>query len=80
MMAGMFYTAAEPRAASTAARRDPRSAPPVSMFDKAANVDEFNLAHAAERLAAQHASHRIIVVLADGMTRGSVQALETHGG
>jgi cobalamin biosynthesis protein CobT len=45
------------------------------MFDKAANVDEFNLAHAAERLAAQHASHRIIVVLADGMTRGSVQAL-----
>ena len=58
----------------------------MSMFDKAANVDEFNLAHAAERLAAQHATHRIVVVLADGMTRGSVQALaETaasieHGG
>jgi cobalamin biosynthesis protein CobT len=45
------------------------------MFDKAANVDEFNVAHAAERLAAQKASHRIMVVLADGMTRGSVQSL-----
>jgi len=45
------------------------------MFEKAANVDEFNLAHAAERLASQHASHRILVVLADGMTRGSVQTL-----
>ena len=45
------------------------------MFEKAANVDEFNLAHAAERLAAQHATHRILVVLADCMTRGSVQTL-----
>jgi cobalamin biosynthesis protein CobT len=45
------------------------------MFDKAANVDEFNLAHAAERLSARNVSHRIIVVLADGMTRGSVEAL-----
>ncbi len=45
------------------------------MFEKAANVDEFNLAYAAERLASQHATHRILVVLADGMTRGSVQTL-----
>ncbi len=75
ILAGLFYTAAAPQEAAREARKDPRSAPPVSMFDKAANVDEFNVAHAAERLAAQKASHRIMVVLADGMTRGSVQAL-----
>jgi hypothetical protein len=75
VLAGLFYTAAAPHEAAKEARRDPKEAPPVSMFDKAANVDEFNLAHAADRLAAQHASNRIIVVLADGMTRGSVQAL-----
>ncbi len=75
VLAGLFFTAASPQEAARAARRNPQESPPVSMFDKAANVDEFNLAHAAERLAAQHASHRMIVVLADGMTRGSVQAL-----
>ena len=75
LLAGLFYTAGAPQEAARRARREPEQSPPVSMFDKAANVDEFNLAHAAERLAAQHASHRIIVVLADGMTRGSVQAL-----
>lgn len=75
ILAGLFYTAAAPQDAAREARKDPRNAPPVSMFDKAANVDEFNVAHAAERLAAQKASHRIMVVLADGMTRGSVQAL-----
>jgi len=75
LLAGLFYTAAAPPEAARRARREPEQSPPVSMFDKAANVDEFNLAHAAERLAAQRALHRIIVVLADGMTRGSVQAL-----
>lgn len=75
LLAGLFYTAGAPQEAARRARREPEQSPPVSMFDKAANVDEFNLAHAAERLAAQRASHRIIVVLADGMTRGSVQAL-----
>ena len=86
VLAGLFYTAAAPQDAARITRRDPDNTPPTSMFDKAANVDEFNLAHAAERLAAQHVSHRIMVVLADGMTRGSVQALaETahsieHGG
>jgi hypothetical protein len=75
VLAGLFYTAAAPQEAARAARHEPKTTPPVSMFDKAANVDEFNVAHAAERLAAQHASHRIMVVLADGMTRGSVQAL-----
>ncbi len=75
VLAGLFYAAASPQDAAREARRSPDDSPPVSMFEKAANVDEFNLAHAAERLAAQHASHRILVVLADGMTRGSVQTL-----
>ncbi len=86
LLAGLFFTAASPIEAARRARREPESSPPVSMFDKAANVDEFNLAHAAERLAARNATHRILVVLADGMTRGSVQALADtarsieHGG
>ena len=49
--------------------------PPLSMFEKAANVDEYNLAYAAKRLASRHVTHRIVVVLADGMTRGSVNDL-----
>ncbi len=75
VLAGLFYMAASPREANQAARRNPETAPPVSMFDKAANVDEFNVIYAAQRLAARHVSTRILVVLADGMTRGSVQAL-----
>ncbi len=74
-LAGLFWMAASPQEAAKESRRDPDAAPPISMFDKAANVDEFNLAHAAERLSARNVSHRIIVVLADGMTRGSVEAL-----
>ena len=74
-LAGLFWMAASPQEAAKESRRDPDVAPPISMFDKAANVDEFNLAHAAERLSARNVSHRIIVVLADGMTRGSVEAL-----
>jgi hypothetical protein len=75
LLAGLFYSAAAPQDAAKEARRSPEDSPPVSMFEKAANVDEFNLAHAAERLASQHATHRMLVVLADGMTRGSVQTL-----
>jgi hypothetical protein len=75
VLAGLFYAAAAPQDAAKEARRSPDTSPPVSMFEKAANVDEFNLAYATERLASQHATHRILVVLADGMTRGSVQTL-----
>jgi len=75
VLAGLFWMAAAPGEAATAARRDRASAPPVSMFEKAANVDEFNVSHAAERMAARHATARVLVVLADGMTRGSVEAL-----
>jgi hypothetical protein len=75
VLAGLFYAAGAPRDAAAQARREPESSPPVSMFDKAANVDEFNVAHAAQRLNGQRATHRTLVVLADGMTRGSVAAL-----
>lgn len=75
VLAGLFYMAASPREAGQEARRSPETAPPFSMFDKAANVDEFNVTYAAQRLASRHVSTRILVVLADGMTRGSVRAL-----
>jgi hypothetical protein len=74
-LAGLFWTAARPAEAATAARRDPSDQPPVSMFEKAANVDELNVSHAAERLAARQTQVRMLVVLADGMTRGSVETL-----
>lgn len=74
-LAGLFFTAMNPRRASAIARKDARSAPPVSLFEKAANVDEFNVTHAAERMGRLGADVRILMVLADGMTRGSVEAL-----
>ena len=75
VLAGLFFTAAHPRKAAALARRQAESAPPVSLFEKAANVDEFNLIHAAARMARQGSEVRILMVLADGMTRGSVEAL-----
>jgi hypothetical protein len=74
-LAGLFFTAMNPRRAAIMARGDARSAPPVSLFEKAANVDEFNVIHAAERMGRLGADVRILMVLADGMTRGSVRAL-----
>jgi len=74
-LAGLFFTAMHPKQAATLARRDIRSAPPVSLFEKAANVDEFNVVHASERMGRLGAGVRILMVLADGMTRGSVEAL-----
>jgi len=74
-LAGLFFTAINPRRAAALARGDARSAPPVSMFEKAANVDEFNLVHAAERMGRLGTDVRILMVLADGMTRGSLGAL-----
>ena len=75
VLAGLFWTAAKTGEAGMEARRTPREAPPVSLFEKAANVDEFNVTYAAQRLANHGAHVRIMVVLADGMTRGSVEAL-----
>ncbi len=75
VLAGLFWTAAEPRASATLATRNAGEAPPVSMFEKAANVDELNVAYATARLQSRRATVPIMVVLADGMTRGSVEAL-----
>ncbi|MDX1467904.1 MAG: hypothetical protein R3258_01040 [Acidimicrobiia bacterium] len=75
VLAGLFYTAHEPTKAAALARRDAQAAPPVSLFEKAANVDEFNVIHAAERMARLGADVRLLMVLADGMTRGSVENL-----
>lgn len=74
-MAGLFYTASEPAKAAGQARRSPETSPPISLFEKAANVDEMNLIHAADRMGRLGADVRILMVLADGMTRGSVEAL-----
>ncbi|MGB7859734.1 MAG: hypothetical protein WBM90_04495 [Acidimicrobiia bacterium] len=74
-LAGLFLTARDPRTAAALARRDPDNAPPISMFEKAANVDEFNVIHAAERMGRLGADTRLLMVLADGMTRGSVESL-----
>ncbi|MDX1385871.1 MAG: hypothetical protein R3190_19625, partial [Thermoanaerobaculia bacterium] len=74
-LAGLFWMAARPSEAARQTRTDPKVAPPISMFDKAANVDEFNVSYAARRLSSRNVSTRILVVLADGMTRGSVQDL-----
>ena len=75
VLAGLFWTAAETGKAGVEARRRPKETPPVSLFEKAANVDEFNVTYAAERLAGHGAQVRVLVVLADGMTRGSLKAL-----
>lgn len=74
-LAGLFYTASHPRRAFALAGRDPGSSPPVSLFETASNVDEFNLIHAAERMGRLGAKARVLMVLADGMTRGSLQSL-----
>jgi hypothetical protein len=75
ILAGLFWMAAAPAEAGRVARLSPEEAPPLSMFDKAANVDEYNVAYATRRLAGRNVSTRILVVLADGMTRGSVEDL-----
>lgn len=75
LLAGLFWTAAHSSEAGIEARRDPRRTPPVSLFEKGANVDELNVTYAAGRLASHGARVRVLVVLADGMTRGSVEAL-----
>jgi hypothetical protein len=74
-IAGLFWTASQPREAAMEARRSAADAPPVSMFEKAANVDEINVTHAVERLNRRNTEVRMLVVLADGMTRGSVETL-----
>ena len=50
--------------------------PPLSMFDKGTNIDEINIMHASKRLLNHKANTKLLVVLSDGMTRGSVKELK----
>jgi len=50
--------------------------PPLSMFDKGTNIDEINIMHASKRLLNHQANTKLLVVLSDGMTRGSVKELK----
>ena len=46
------------------------------MFDKGTNIDEINIMHASKRLLNHQANTKLLVVLSDGMTRGSVKELK----
>ena len=50
--------------------------PPFSMFEKGTNVDEVNIMHASKRLLNHPSNTKILVVLSDGMTRGSLPELK----
>jgi hypothetical protein len=69
-LVGLADMAFRPKEAGQRATRHPQESAPVSMFAKAANVDELNVVRAVERLAARRANVRVLVVLSDGMTRG----------
>jgi hypothetical protein len=50
--------------------------PPLSMFEKGTNVDEVNIMHASKRLLNHPSNTKLLVVLSDGMTRGSLPELK----
>jgi|TARA_B100001094_G_scaffold84003_1_gene80293 hypothetical protein len=50
--------------------------PPFSMFEKGTNVDEVNIMHASKRLLNHPSNTKLLVVLSDGMTRGSIPELK----
>jgi hypothetical protein len=52
------------------------SIPPVSMFEKGTNIDEINIMHATKRLLNHPSNTKMLVVLSDGMTRGSLSELQ----
>ena len=76
LLAGFFHTIADAKKANDHIRKNKSTAPPVSMFTRAANVDELNVTHATDRLNSLGANVRVLIVLADGMTRGSLRDLE----
>jgi len=51
--------------------------PPISMFEKGTNIDEINIIHASKRLLSHPSNTKLLVVLSDGMTRGSVENLKS---
>lgn len=50
--------------------------PPLSMFERGTNVDEVNIMHASKRLLQHPSNTKLLVVLSDGMTRGSLPELK----
>ena len=50
--------------------------PPISMFEKGTNIDEINIMHATKRLLNHPSNTKMLVVLSDGMTRGSLGELK----
>ena len=52
------------------------SIPPISMFEKGTNIDEINIMHATKRLLVHPSNTKMLVVLSDGMTRGSLNELQ----
>ncbi len=51
--------------------------PPISMFEKGTNIDEVNIMHATKRLLNHPSNTKMLVVLSDGMTRGSLSELQS---
>jgi hypothetical protein len=52
------------------------SIPPISMFEKGTNIDEINIMHATKRLLNHPSNTKMLVVLSDGMTRGTLSELK----
>ena len=50
--------------------------PPISMFERTTNVDERNIMYATKRLLNHASNSKMLVVLSDGMTRGSLVDLK----
>ncbi len=50
--------------------------PPISMFERSTNVDERNIMYATKRLLENNSNSKMLVVLSDGMTRGSLSDLK----
>ena len=50
--------------------------PPISMFERSTNVDERNIMYATKRLLTHPSNSKMLVVLSDGMTRGSLSDLK----
>ena len=52
--------------------------PPISMFERSTNVDERNIMYATKRLLTHPSNSKMLVVLSDGMTRGSLNDLKNY--
>ena len=50
--------------------------PPISMFERSTNVDERNIMYATKRILNHESNSKMLVVLSDGMTRGSLSDLK----